>query len=136
LTITHLSPHPPSHVSLSFSSTSLLPTAFESFITSYNKNAASPSPPSAINGAFFPAAPVNCEGGADPVAPGIMPPLTLLIVGLVPLPAAHEGTTTPERVTITSAAADGQPLEMVMVEVAFWLGSVRWGCVEGKGMWN
>jgi hypothetical protein len=49
----------------------------------------------------------------------------LTITGFVAFPALHDGTTTAERVTITSAgAADGQPGLTTMVEVGvveFWL---------------
>jgi hypothetical protein len=62
---------------------------------------------------------IPAEFVALPIAPVDM------IMGLVPLPAAHEGTTTPERVTITSAGIPvGQAGLMVMVEVAFCLGEV------------
>jgi hypothetical protein len=63
---------------------------------------------------------VNC---AEPPVALLPPPI--VIVGLmvltvtVSLPAAQDGMSTPERVTITSAGADGQPGVMVMVEVAF-----------------
>jgi hypothetical protein len=58
-----------------------------------------------------------------------------MIMGLVPFPAAHEGTTTPERVTITSAGMPvGQAGLMVMVEVAFCLdGDVRWDMYGVRG---
>jgi hypothetical protein len=53
----------------------------------------------------------------------------MLIMVTVSLPAAQDGTGTPERVTITSAgAALGQPGVMVIVEVAFWL---CWVSVDG-----
>jgi hypothetical protein len=53
----------------------------------------------------------------------------MLIMVMVSLPAAQDGTGTPERVTITSAgAALGQPGVMVIVEVAFWL---CWVSVDG-----
>jgi hypothetical protein len=46
----------------------------------------------------------------------------MLIMVTVSLPAAQDGTGTPERVTIMSAGgALGQPGVMVIVEVAFWL---------------
>ena len=66
------------------------------------------------------AATVNC---AEPSV-ALLPPLIVIVwlivlIVTVSLPAAQEGMGTPERVTIISLAADGQPGMMVMVEVAF-----------------
>ena len=56
----------------------------------------------------------------------------LTIEGLVSFPAAHDGTATPERVTITSAgAAEGQPGVTVMVEVGVCEGDWLEGWLVG-----
>jgi hypothetical protein len=86
---------------------------------SYNNKAANPRPPSTTIGAVLPAAPVNSGDIADPVGLPIMPPpLIMLILGFVAFPAAHDGTGTPERVTITSAGGPvGHAGLMVIVDV-------------------
>lgn len=102
-------------------------------ILHYNiRPATAPNPTIAakLSTTFLPAAPVNMGIPAEFVALPIMPPPPpmvplgaidmLMMDGLVALfPAAHDGTATGERVTMTSAGMPvGQPGLMVMTDVA------------------